>query len=300
MCRRMGGRCLWFLALVLAGTRAGVAGEPAGAAEGGRPFRILTSFYPVYLAVLNVAGDVPGVQVTNLTRFITGCLHDYQLMPADMVSLARADLLVVNGAGMESFLDKAVSRFPKLTILNASEGLDLLRDGEGHANAHVWVSVSLAMRQVEAIAGGLALADPVHAEAYRHNAAAYLEKLDRLRGRMKEGLRDIQRREIITFHEAFPYFAREFGLKVVAVIDREPGSEPGARELADTIGVVRRQGVKVLFVEPQYPSASARTVAREAGAEVYTLDSVVTGPARADAYLEIMERNLKVLQQALR
>lgn len=271
----------------------------AAAAEAPRPLRIVTSFYPMYIHVLNVAAGIAGVEVRNLTPPVTGCLHDYQLRPADLVTLTQADVFVVNGAGMESFLDEAVRQVPKLRVVTASDGIDLLRHGE-EENPHVWVSVSGAIRQVENIAAGLAAADPVRAEGYRRNAAAYVERLAELRDAMHAGLRDLRSRDIVTFHEAFPYFAREFDLRIVAVVQREPGSEPGARELADTITLVRRTGVRALFAEPQYSAKAAEAIARETGATLYRLDPAVTGADRADAYLDIMRQNLETLRRALR
>ncbi|MFH0878268.1 MAG: zinc ABC transporter substrate-binding protein [Lentisphaerota bacterium] len=272
---------------------------PASAQEPAKPLRIVTSFYPMYIATLNIAGDVPGVEVVNMTKPITGCLHDYQLTPDDLKTISTASLFIVNGAGMESFLEKALQQAPHLKIIQASEGLELIPSVEGE-NPHVWVSVSGAIRQVQNIADGLAAADPAHAEKYRVNARVYTEKLEALRARMREGLKDLKRRDIITFHEAFPYFAREFDLHIVAIIEREPGSEPSARELAGMIRTVRKTGVTALFAEPQYPSKAADAIARETGARIYTLDPVVTGPMEKDAYLRIMESNLTELQRALK
>lgn len=259
------------------------------------PFRVVTSFYPMYVATLNLVAGVEGVEVVNLTQPFTGCLHDVQLTPAEMVKLSGADALVINGAGMESFMDKALEVVAKERVIEASDGVELLDD-----NAHVWLSVSLHLKQVENIAAGLERLDPAHAAGYRANAAAYTAKLEALRDRMREGLRDLSRRDIVTFHEAFPYFAKEFNLKIAAVIEREPGAEPSATELAETIDLVRASGVKALFAEPQYPARAAESIARESGARVYTLDPAVTGPMDADAYIRIMDANLRVLEEALK
>jgi zinc transport system substrate-binding protein len=256
--------------------------------------RIVTSFYPIYITTLNVAKNVPGVEVINLTPPVAGCLHDYQLTPRDMKALAGADVFVINGAGMESFLDEAVRLSPEMKIIDAGKGIALVGD-----NPHVWVSVSLAMKQVENIASGLAEIDPAHADLYRKNADVYLAQLDVQRKQMHEALKNAKSRDIVTFHEAFPYFANEFDLNIVAVIEREPGSEPSARELANTIDLVRKSGAPPLFVEPQYPAKAADAIAQETGAKVYTLDPAVTGPMEPDAYIRIMERNMEELQNAL-
>lgn len=260
--------------------------------------RIVTSFYPIYLATLNVAGDIPGVEVINLTRPLTGCLHDYQMTPGDLVTLEKADIFVVNGAGMETFLDKAIKQVPRLKLIQASEGISLLTT-TGNVNPHVWVSPILHMQQVENIAADLERLDPDHAALYRKNAFAYLAKLDALRAAMHAGLQNVKTRDIITFHEAFPYFAREFGLTVMAVIEREPGSEPNARELAQAITLVKKTGIKTIFAEPQYSAKAADAIARETGATVYRLDPIVTGPMAPDAYLTIMKANLQTLERAL-
>ncbi len=259
------------------------------------PLRILASFYPVYIATLNVAGNVPDVEVANLTPPFTGCLHDYSLSPRDLKELAQADVLVVNGLGMESFIDEAVKQTRGLAILDASEGIEPV-DG----NPHAWVSISLAMKQVRNIADGLAQADPAHADLYRRNAGNYLAKLDALRAKMHAQLKDLKTRDIITFHEAFPYFAGEFDLRILAVVEREPGSEPNARELAETIDLVRQSGAAALFAEPQYSAKAVDMIAAETGAKVYTLDPAVTGENDPDAYIDIMERNLGTLSEALK
>lgn len=274
---------LLFAMLTLTATGAGMA-----------PLRIVTSFYPIYIATLNVTKDVLDVEVINLTPPLTGCLHDYQMRPDDLKKLAGASVFVVNGAGMESFLDETIRQSPGLKVINASEGIELLGD-----NPHVWVSVSLAMKQVENIARELAAIDPEHAEHYAKNASAYLGQLDDLRKQMHEALKSVKTRDIITFHEAFPYFAKEFGLNVIAVIEREPGSEPSAHELAQTIDLVRERGETALFAEPQYPAKAIDAIASETGAKVYTLDPAVTGPMEPDAYLKIMQQDLEELQKAL-
>lgn len=279
---------------------------------------ILTSFHPVYIATINVADSIPGVRVENLTRPLTGCLHDYQLTPDDMRRLSKADVFVVNGAGMESFLDDVVKQRPGLRVIVASEGIPLManedgtdshgQDADGHdhaahaeeVNAHVWVSVSNAATQVRTIAEGLAQWDSANATRYRANAEWYGARLDALGGQMRDSVATLTHRDIVTFHEAFAYLAQDLSLHIAAVIQREPGSEPSASELAHTVELVRASGIKALFAEPQYSARSAHTIAQETGATVYTLDPVVSGPLERGAYVQTMESNLSVLMKALR
>ncbi|MBC3798276.1 zinc ABC transporter substrate-binding protein [Acetobacterium tundrae] len=266
-------------------------------------FTIVTSFYPMYVETINVAKDIPNVQVINMTETQTGCLHDYQLKPQDLITLDGADAFVVNGAGMETFLDDVIKQEKNLKIVNASDGIDLIKDASGEDNAHVWVSISNCITQVKNIAKQLSVIDPKNAEAYQSNADAYIAKLEALKEKMHASLDMVSNRNIITFHEAFPYFAEEFNLNIVDVIERDPGTTPSPKELEDTINIVKKSNVKALFAEPQYPAEAAQTIANETGAKVYSLDPGVTGTADEtayDAYLNVMESNLKSLEEALK
>jgi len=266
-------------------------------------FTIVTSFYPMYVETINVAKDIPNVQVINMTEPQTGCLHDYQLKPQDLITLDGADAFVVNGAGMETFLDDVIKQDKDLKIVNASDGIDLIKDESGEDNPHVWVSISNCITQVKNIAEQLSVIDPKNAEAYQSNADAYIAKLEALKEKMHASLDTVSNRNIITFHEAFPYFAEEFNLNIVDVIERDPGTTPSPKELENTINIVKESNVKALFAEPQYPTEAAQTIANETGAKVYFLDPGVTGTADEtayDAYLNVMESNLKSLEEALK
>ena len=191
----------------------------------------------------------------------------------------------------------------KLKVVEASKykDIDLLKDGD-EDNPHVWMSVTYSIGQVKAITASLCEADPAHADAYRKNALDYCMKLEALKKEMHEQLDNLPHKDIVTFHEAFPYLAKEFKLNVVSVIEREPGTEPTPQELEATIAKVNSLPVKVLFTEPQYSPAAAETIARETGAKIYTLDPVVTGEAdeqAMDAYINAMKKNMEVLKEAL-
>ena len=112
--------------------------------------KIVTSFYPIYIETLNVTKGIDGVVVENMTKPQTGCLHDYQMTPADMKKLENADVFIANGAGMESFLQDVIDNQKNLKVVEAAKGIELLADEHGE-NPHVWVSVSNCMTQVQRI-----------------------------------------------------------------------------------------------------------------------------------------------------
>lgn len=262
---------------------------------------ICTSFYPIYIMALNITRDVAGVKLSNIASPDTGCLHEVQLSPAELKLLEKSDVFIVNGSGMEGYLDKVAEGLPDLTIIDSGSSLDYAsKVHDSHeVNPHTWVSIGLCIEQVKSIGAQLGKFDPKNKEQYLRNTQNYVTKLLNLKKRIEDGLAGIENRKIITFHEAFPYFAHEFHLNILAVVQGEEGSEPSARELADTIKLVRENQVKAIFVEPQYPDSAAQAIARETGARVYTLDPAATGPLVADAYLQAMEKNLLTLQEAL-
>lgn len=290
----------------------GFSGCGTPAKESSR-LKLLASFYPIAIMALNITDGVEGVAVESMAQQQTGCLHDFQMTTADMKKAETADAFLINGAGMEGFLDKISDQLPELPVIDSSTGIPLIASGEDHHhdggeghdhdqeayNPHLWVSITNCMEQVRNLSEGIIALDPEHEAEYRENTETYLEKLSALRDKMHSALDHVKNKDIITFHEAFPYFAEEFGLHIAAVINREPDSQPSAKELADTIRLVRETGVKALFVEPLYPETSADIIAAETSAQVYVLDPAVSGEWDKNAYLTAMESNLQVLEQAL-
>ena len=285
--------------------------------ESNNKLTIVTSFYPMYISTLNIVKDIPNVEVLNMTTSQTGCLHDYSLSTKDLKTLSNADILIINGAGMESFLDDVIDEYSDLKIIEASKGIDLIEDTEHDdhtedhdhedhdhdVNPHVWVSISKNIEEVSNIAEELSSLDPNHANEYQNNANEYIAKLENLKTEMHSTLDNIAHKDIITFHEAFPYFAEEFNLNIAGVIEVEPDSEPSAKEVENIISIINEKNIKALFTEPQYSSKIADTIAKETGASIYTLDPIVTGDANEDAYDDYivkMQENLNTLKEALK
>ncbi len=272
---------------------------------------IVTSFYPVWIITQNLTDGLDGVIVRNLAAPSVGCLHDYQLQPADLKVLTGADALIVNGAGMEAFLPEITRAFPSLPVIESSEGIELLAEGdavrigdeeEDEVNSHIWLDPSRAVRMAENIAHGLTEIMPQHREALLANLEAYIERLTALDDQLREGLKDLPRRDIVTFHEAFPYFAAAYDLHVVAVVSKEPGEVLTPAQMGSLVLEIERLGNPPLFVEPQYTDLSAQTLSRETGSAVYSLDPVVTGPEEnvpLDYYETVMIRNMETLIEAL-
>lgn len=278
--------------------------------------KIVTSFYPVYIFTKNLTKGIDDVTVTNITQQTGGCLHDYTLLPKDLVLLNDASLFIINGAGMESFMKKVSDQLPELPVVTASEGIDLIFSEHHHHedeeekhdtadkhkaayNAHVWLSVPNAITEVENIAKALKKTLPDDAKKIETNKQNYIKRLTALDSQLKQELSAFKGTPIITFHEAYGYFAIQYDLLIIDTIETEDGNEPSAKELSELSQKVKTAGVTALFVEPQYKGNSANILASETGAKVYTLNPITSGADSLTAYEDIMKSNLKVFKEAL-
>lgn len=272
----------------------------------------VTSFYPIWIFALNLTEGIDEIEVVNLAAPDTGCLHDYQLQTGDMKALAKADLFLVNGAGMESYLDVVRKDFPDLPVTVASEGIEFLAgqnameigeaEEEEGVNSHIWLDAANAAAMTANLAEGLRNAFPQYADRITENETAYVEKLMALDAELREKLSGLKKNGIVTFHEAFPYFAKAYGLEVLAVVNKEPGETLTVKQMAELTEAVEALGLPPLFTEPQYEDLNARTLVQETGAQVYSLDPVVTGPDEdvpLDLYEQVMRQNAETLLKAL-
>ena len=259
---------------------------------------VVTSFYPMYIAALNVIGDTDGVHLQNLSEPQTGCLHDFQLTPEDMKLLSKADVFIINGGGIESFMKDVAKSYPDLTIIEASEGIDLLED-EGEENAHAWMSVATYEEQVNHIAEGLAAADEKHASDYQKHADAYTVKLDALKERQQKAAEKIKEQSVILFHEAYDYVADDYGLNVANVLDLDEERQVSAGEVADVLAAVRDDQVKYILAEELYGKSMGDTVEKETDAKVIYLDALNRGDYDADSYIKGMSANIDLIEQYL-
>ena len=255
-------------------------------------YTVVTSFYPMYIAALNVAGENDHIRLENLSEPQTGCLHDYQLTPADMQLLSTADAFIINGGGIESFLGEVAEQYPDHTIINASEQGGLIED-----NAHAWMNIEDYMTQVKTIEAELSAADPADAEQFSENADAYLAKLSSLKEQADAVKPLTEGKNIVIFHEAYEYVAEEFGMQVSYVMDLDEERQVSAGEVADVVRAVTDGGVRVILAEELYGKDMGDTVESETDAKVCYLDTLVRGDYDEDSYLNAMQQNITLLKE---
>ena len=285
------------LAALLLFCAAACTDAPAKPEDG--TFRVTATFYPIWVMAANVVDGVDGVELTLLAPPQTGCLHNYQLLPKDMRTLSDTDLLLINGAGMEPFMAKVAENYKDLPVVDTSEGLALMADGE-ETNPHVWLDPANAVKQTRALADALTKALPEKAEQLQANADAYTAKLEALSGEVTEALSGLSCRKMVTSHDAFDYFAAAFELEIAAVIQSDEEAEPSAQKVAEITALMTEEKIPAVFTEPDTTTEAPGVIAKEAGAKVIVLDPLTTGELDAEAYEKAMRANAAAIAEGMK
>lgn len=257
---------------------------------------VVTSFYPMYVAASNVIGDAKGVKLVNLSEPQTGCLHDFQLTPEDMKLIGTADVFIINGGGIESFMEDVAKSYPNLKIIEATGNMELLSDDD-ELNAHAWMSISAYETQIQTIADELGKIDKDRSEEYEKNAIAYLEKLEPLRERQEEIAEKADGQSVILFHEAYDYVAYDYGLDVSYVLDLDEERQVSAGEVSSVLRAIESDHVQYIFAEETYGKSMGDTVEKETGVKVVYLNPLNRGKYEKDSYLKGMSHNMDLLEE---
>jgi ABC-type Zn uptake system ZnuABC Zn-binding protein ZnuA len=290
----------------------------------GGPPRVLVSFPPLYSFAKNVAGDDAAV----LSLMISQGPHEHETTQADALKFQKATLFFMIGLELEK--DELVDRLKKnsnnrdvrivelgetrkleLRLLRmagaAKEGKDEHGHKHGESDPHIWLGIPEAILMVEKIRDELSDVDPSHKQGYRRRAAEYVKQLQDLQEYGRNTLKGKKTNKLIAMHDSLRYFARSFGLEVVGSIQPRPGVEADGKQMAKLVEVCKKEGVRVIAVEPQYSQGSAERLKKELnnrgikGVKIITIDPLETaqGKLEADFYVRKMRENLDALKKAL-
>jgi len=277
---------------------------------------VLCTAYPIYLFAKNILAESETLEARLLLPPGLGCPHDYALTPQDMQKIAHADYLAINGLGLEEFLGEPIQRAnPTLQILDASRDIQetsLLPEEEeeaaehvhlagAHWNPHLFASPGRAAVQIKTLANEFSKIAPAEKALFEKNAAHDMAALEALALEWKNKCAPYQGTKIALVHTALTYLLNDAGLKVAIIIEAHPGQDPSASHLMALLGEIHQQGIQAVVQEPQYPSRTGATLAKEAGIPCLELDPVASGPevVPANYYETVMRRNLLTLLQAL-
>ncbi|MDY2789001.1 MAG: zinc ABC transporter substrate-binding protein [Atopobium sp.] len=276
---------------------------PTPAASSDAKKTVYTTFFPVYDLTKRIVGDKMDVKM-----IIKGNQepHDFELQAADMASITKADLIVYNGAGMESFInDLKTSAKNDDKFLDLSQGLTLLQNKDAvtgdhsSVNPHTWLSIKNALVELDTLYKKVVAIDPQNADYYKQNfekATAQFKELDK---KFEETLSKVSQSEkyFVVSHAAFNYLAHDYGLKQVAVTGISPEDEPSAAQLATIADFVKQHKISTIFFEGKATPKVAETLAKNTGtktATLYTMESL-TEEEQQMGYLKLMEHNLNEL-----
>lgn len=272
--------------------------SPLRAAE---RLNVVVSFSILGDFVRNIGGDR-----VNLTTLVgaNGDVHVYTPAPSDAKRIADAKLVIVNGLGLEGWLPRLVqSAGAAAQVVTASAGIAPLKLGSD-ADPHAWQSVPNAKIYVTNIANALAASEPADAEFFQAQAKAYLDKLEALDREVRDVLARIppERRKVISTHDAFGYFAAEYGVQFIAPLGVSTETEPSARDIAAIIGQIRTQKIPAVFLENISDDRLVRRIASETGAKVggtLISDSLTGEKGPGPTYIDMVRHNIKALTSAL-
>ena len=259
--------------------------------------QVAATTLPVYEFTVRLC-EGTGIAVTRLITEQVSCLHDYSLKTEQMRAIEGAQLIVINGGGLEDFMEDILA---DKQIVDSSKNMDLscsAHEHEGHTHhhdPHFWLSPVHAKEMVHNIALGLMDSFPEHYDAFAINEEILFKELDALDRYGKEQLAGISSRKLITFHDGFSYFAESFDLEILRSVEEESGSEASAQELIELIKLVENEHLPAIFVERSGSTSAAEIIAAETGAKIYTLDMAMAG----DSYFTAMHHNINTLKGAL-
>lgn len=272
--------------------------------HGGQPkLRVVASIAPLADFARQVGGDSVEVMLL-LPPGISP--HTFEPTPKTMQQISKARLFVKIGAGLEFWADRIVSSANRsILFVVCSDSVELLRNddyGDDHGpgfDPHIWLDPTISAQIVKKIADAFADSQPVHAETYKRNSAEYIGRLEELDREIAEKVQSFSTRTYVTFHPAWNYFSRRYGLTVAGVIEEGPGKEPTPKHLDTILRELQKANTKIIFAEPQFSPKIAEAIAREAGAQVLFLDPV-GGQKGRETYIDMMRYNLSIMEKALR
>jgi ABC-type Zn uptake system ZnuABC Zn-binding protein ZnuA len=298
----MGRRRYLAVAVVLAVLlAAGCSGSGGDGKDGpGGELRVVATTTQVADLAANVGGA--RVRVTSLLKPGVDA-HDFEPSPADIETIARADLVVKNGVGLDAWLDDVIesSGFDG-PVIDASQGVRLRQVG-GQPDPHIWQDPGNAGVMAANIERGLSAAEPAAAATFRANLDAYTKQLQALDAKVQRQIDSLANRKLVTNHDAFGYYIDRYGLQFVGSVipSFDSSAELSGRDIRDLVAKIKATKVKAVFSETSLPPRTAETIAREAGVKVVEGEDALygdsLGPAGSDGdtYLKMIEHNTKTI-----
>lgn len=293
--------CICAMALVLVGC----ANSKQAEKKGERKLQVYASFYPIAEFTKQIVQDKMDVKtiIENGEE-----PHDFELSTKQAAQLTKADLIIYNGAKMETWIDALKQSAPKPTYVDTSVGIDLIKEDENthheegehyhEINPHIWLSLKNAQKQLATIKDAIIKKDPTNQKFYEENFEQFVKSLQALDAEYAKQLKDTKLKTIVVSHEAYSYLAKDYGLKEESISGFSPEAEPSLAKLAQLKQLVEQQKVKTIFFDENATSKVSEVLAKEANVKTSILYTLEKEEENQD-YITIMKKNLEILVKAL-
>ena len=286
---------------------------------------IVTSFYPIYVMTINVTNGVYGVNVSNMSENLKGCIHDYTLSTDDLKKVEKADVFIETGENLEPFSNKIKSIYPTVKIIDSGKNVSNLiseeenenkkenknenknenkdknendkreETSESEVNPHIWMNTKNYCEQVTEIAKQLGEIDINNKEKYMENAENYNKKLDEISNKFS-GL-NLSGVRAVSLDEQLEYLLKQNGMDVISIETDHENSALSADVVSKTINEMKENNVKAIFIDKDSDDKNAKMLANETGARIYRLNSAMNGDNSYDSYIKDMNQNYEILKQ---
>ena len=276
----------------------------AGAsAEDKTGLKIAATIFPLADIAQHIASSEPmgfkpgGGEAKVITILPAGANpHTFELAPQAVKELEGSRIIFMIGRGLDNWVKASGESLSKVKTVTVDEGIDLVK--LGGEDPHYWLSIANAKIVAKNIARALAELEPEKKDQFQSNLDRYLRQLDETDRSIRKMLSNLPARKIITFHDGWRYFARDYGLEVVGNVESSQGSEPTPKRLAHLGNVIREQKIKVLFSEPAVSKTVAESVAKDFQLRLYELDPM-GGSGNRKSFLGLMLANAHTIREAL-
>lgn len=263
-------------------------------------FNIVTSFYPIYVMTINVTNGVYGVNVSNMSENLKGCIHDYTLSTDDLKKVEKADVFIETGENLEPFSNKIKSLYPNVKIIDSGKNVRNLiseeeNENKNEVNPHIWMNTKNYCEQVTEIAKQLGEIDINNKEKYMENAENYNKKLDEISNKFS-GL-NLSGVRAVSLDEQLEYLLKQNGMDVISIETDHENSALSADVVSKTINEMKENNVKAIFIDKDSDDKNAKMLANETGARIYRLNSAMNGDNSYDSYIKDMNQNYEILKQ---
>lgn len=279
----------------------------------------VASFYPMYILTLNLTKDIDNVTVSCMADMNFGCIHDYTMKTDDLKNIEKATAFIENGFNLEPFNDKIEKAYPNMKLVKASDGISVENYGyDKHddnadvedddddddccgstngVNPHLWTDVNLYIEQVKNVAKQLKEIDPDNADKYNKNCDDYTAKLEEIKTDVENAKTALKGKKVLVLDETLPNLCHSLDIKYDFVETDHEQESFSAAQLNKIIADMKADNSTAILIAKGSDDSNAKMIAKETNAEIYQMNTCMTGEKNVDEYITDMKENITTLSK---